>query len=244
MTRISVCIASYNGERFIEEQLQSILSQLGDNDEVIISDDSSTDGTIDIIKQLNNPKIRLLENQTFRSPTLNFENALQYAKGEYIFLSDQDDIWGTGKVQKVLDALQNADLVINNCNFINENGTILNNSYFHIYHSGPGVLKNFIKSTYLGNCMAFNRRILRKVLPFPKQVIAISKYSMFHDGWIGLMADIHYRVKFIPDVLSSFRRHGNNISPTEVSAKSPNSLSIKIWGRCLLLLAVINRSAR
>ncbi|GAB4036931.1 glycosyltransferase family 2 protein [Spirosoma jeollabukense] len=241
MTRISVCMATYNGERFIEQQLHSILIQLGVDDEVIISDDSSTDRTVDIIRQFKDPRIHIYENQSFRSPTLNFANALQYALGEYIFLSDQDDVWKADKVQVMLETLREVDLVINNCDFIDENGSVIYSSYFDVYHSGPGVLKNFIKSTYLGNCMAFDRRILKIVLPFPEQLNKLSKFSMFHDGWIGLVADLKFRIKFVPQVLSSFRRHGDNASPTGISAKSPNSLRTKLLGRWLLLIAVINR---
>lgn len=238
---ISVCMATFNGEPFIEQQLQSILCQLEDNDEVIISDDSSTDKTIEIIKQFDDSRIRLLENQRFKSPTFNFQNALIHASGDCIFLSDQDDVWLSGKVLKVIEALQEADLVINNCNFIDEHNNIIGESYFKVYNSGPGVLKNFTKSTYLGNCMAFNRKVLDTVLPFPEELKKLSKFSMFHDGWIGLIADLQFKVVFLPEILSSFRRHSNNVSPTDVNAKSPNSLYIKIWGRCLLLFALINR---
>ncbi|MDE5758415.1 MAG: glycosyltransferase, partial [Allobaculum sp.] len=90
---ISVCIATYNGERYIETQIRSILDQLNEDDEIIISDDSSTDRTLDIIRSLNDSRIKLFAGNKFHSRTFNFENALKQATGDFIFLSDQDDIW-------------------------------------------------------------------------------------------------------------------------------------------------------
>lgn len=241
MKRISVCLASYNGARFIEKQLSSILMQLGVNDEVIVSDDSSTDDTVAIVKKINDQRIFLIENQKYKSAVLNFENALKKAQGEYIFLSDQDDVWKPNKVQRMLEVLKEVDLVVSDCDFIDDNGNIIGNSCFEMYHSGPGVLKNFVKNSYLGNCMAFNRKVLIRVLPFPFQLQKASRLLLFHDVWIGLIANLCYKVMFIPDKLSSFRRHTGNASPTEMSAKSPNSLSIKLTSRWLLLGALINR---
>jgi glycosyltransferase involved in cell wall biosynthesis len=241
MKRVSVCLASYNGARFIEEQISSILTQLGGNDEIIVSDDSSTDETIEIIKKFKDSRIILIENQLFNSAVLNFENALKHAKGEYIFLSDQDDVWKPNKVQRMIEALNKVDLVISDCDFINGDGSIIGSSCFKVYNSGPGVLKNFIKNTYLGNCMAFNSKVLKRALPFPKQLQQASKFLLFHDVWIGLVANSFYKVLFIPDKLSSFRRHSGNASPTEMNARSPNSLSVKLQSRWLLLSALLNR---
>mgnify|MGYP003392825684 CR=1 FL=1 len=97
---ISVCIATYNGEKYIGEQIASILKQLNANDEVIISDDGSTDATLSIIKTFQDPRIRVILGPQKHSPTLNFENVLHHAQGDYIFLSDQDDVWKTNKVAK------------------------------------------------------------------------------------------------------------------------------------------------
>ena len=102
---ISVCIATYNGEKYIREQLDSILPQLGLDDEVIISDDSSTDNTLKIIEEYNDCRIKIFSNNKFYSPILNFENALKKAQGDFIFLSDQDDIWKSNKVEVVMKYL-------------------------------------------------------------------------------------------------------------------------------------------
>ena len=102
---ISVCMATYNGEKYIELQLRSILPQLSEDDEVIVSDDASTDQTLDVVRRLNDNRIKIVHHETDHGYTRNFENALKYAKGDYIFLSDQDDEWLPEKVQVTLQAL-------------------------------------------------------------------------------------------------------------------------------------------
>ena len=115
---ISVCIATHNGAHYIKEQIESILCQLGSTDEIIISDDGSTDKTIDILLAFKDKRIKIHHfKQLVKSKhshtyvCKNFENALKYAKGEYIFLADQDDWWMPDKVEKCLLALKNNILV-------------------------------------------------------------------------------------------------------------------------------------
>lgn len=241
MRRISVCMASYNGERFIYEQIKSVLDQLGPKDELIISDDASTDNTLLVIDTFVDNRIHVLKNPALQSATRNFENALTYATGEIIFLSDQDDIWFPGKVRTMLPYLTDYDLVVSNCEFIDENGHLLGGSFFEHFHSGPGLLKNFMKNTFLGNCMAFRRSLLDRALPFPKELHEASQYLIYQDVWLGLLANALFRVSFIPEKLSGFRRHKNNASPTEMKAKSPQAVSNKLRGRTLLTLALLKR---
>lgn len=94
---ISVCIATYNGEKFIKQQLTSILEQLAPADEIIVSDDNSKDNTRNIIEELNDGRIKIIDGPGMSSPTKNFEQALKHAKGDYIFLADQDDVWKRAK---------------------------------------------------------------------------------------------------------------------------------------------------
>ena len=98
---ISVCMATHNGARYLQAQLESILSQLGSGDELIISDDSSTDATLEIIRSFDDTRIRLLTGNRFFSPIYNFENALNWVRGHIIVLSDQDDVWLDNKLETV-----------------------------------------------------------------------------------------------------------------------------------------------
>ena len=86
---ISVCLATYNGASTIHQQMSSILAQLSPEDEVIISDDGSTDSTLDVVRAFNSSIVRIVQGPGTGSPIDNFENALREARGEYIFLSDQ-----------------------------------------------------------------------------------------------------------------------------------------------------------
>lgn len=205
MHKISVCIATYNGEKYIQEQLDSILDQLGPADEVIISDDSSTDGTLSIVGSFNDKRIKIFANQTFRNPILNFENALKHAQGDIIFLSDQDDIWADQKVKKMVDAMTHADMVVCDCCFINDDNKVILDSYFALVKSRPGVLRNLRKNTYFGCCMAFKREILKKALPFPKDI-------PMHDIWLGFIGDLFYKPVFLNETLTNYRKHDNNVS--------------------------------
>jgi glycosyltransferase involved in cell wall biosynthesis len=216
---ISVCIATYNGEKYILDQLHSILPQLGPEDEVIISDDSSTDKTVELIKSLHDSRIKIFAHNHYRNPVYNFQHALRQAGGEIIFLSDQDDIWLTGKVEAVLKALQKADVVVTDCKIVDDNLNVLVESYFELRKSGKGLLKNLYSNKYLGCCMAFNRKILDKALPFPPKL-------PMHDIWLGFISELFYTSVFIKQPFILHRRHLANTS--SVSRKSETSLMEKI----------------
>jgi glycosyltransferase involved in cell wall biosynthesis len=232
---ISICIATYNGEKFIKEQLDSILCQIKDDDEIIISDDSSTDDTVSIIKSYDDDRIKLLENQTFYSPTFNFENALKVAQGDYIFLCDQDDVWVEDKIQKMIPYLEKYDLVVSDCKVVDEHLNIINESYFELIKSSPGFIKNFIRNGYLGCCMSFNKEILTYVLPFPKSIV-------MHDIWIGLWVELYGSTIFIDKQLILFRRHSQNT--TDSAGKSKNTFIVKIKYRIVLLIELIKRGGK
>ena len=146
--KISVCMATYNGEKYIKEQLESIISQLDENDEVIVSDDHSTDRTLDIVKDLKDSRIKIFLNKNKKGLTYNFENAIKQAKGNYIFLSDQDDVWLPNKIALSLKGLEDNDVVVTNCMITNNNLNIINNSYFKFNNSKKGFLKNGINSFF------------------------------------------------------------------------------------------------
>jgi len=118
-------MATHNGAQYLREQINSILPQLGAKDEIVISDDGSTDDTLSIIRSFNDNRIKIYNfKQQSKSEhlhqyiTRNFQNALRYAKGDYIFLSDQDDIWTEGKVDVCLDYLKDNTLIVHDMQFI------------------------------------------------------------------------------------------------------------------------------
>jgi glycosyltransferase involved in cell wall biosynthesis len=209
---ISVCIATYNGEKYIKEQLDSILCQLDKTDEVIISDDGSTDKTLEIIQSYQDPRIEILNNTERHDVISNFENALMKASGDYILLADQDDVWASDKVKTVIMALSTIDLIVSDCMVVDGNLKCVIPSFFQYNHSRRGFWKNLHHNTYLGCCMAFRKEILQVCLPFPRRI-------PMHDIWFGFVVELFYSSCFIPQKLVLYRRHGSNISPTSQTSQ-------------------------
>lgn len=218
---ISVCMTTYNGEKFVCQQLRSITAQLGTADEIIVSDDGSTDSTLAAIESMGDSRIKTIEGPRRRSPVWNFENALRHAKGDYIFLADQDDVWKPDKVSTMMEWLKRYDCVVSDAEIADESLRVIEKSYYSVHHTKPGRWYNlFVKNGYMGCCMAFTMRVLDTALPFPKGIA-------MHDLWIGNVAAFRFSVKFISNTLVTYRCHGGNASFT-ATGKSGFSLSEKL----------------
>lgn len=243
---ISVCMTSHNGEKYIKQQIDSILSQLSAEDELIISDDGSDDNTIDIIKGINDKRIRLLNFQhelsyshrylpAYYYASANFNNALIEARGDIIFIADQDDIWHSDKIKRCLKELETHDIVCHNFDVIDVDGNILETSHLPkgIYDDLGffGYLKHL---PFRGCCLAFNRKVYELSVPLPKSTFE-------HDCWIGMMSIAHnMKYTFIDEPLIGYRRHSINISELE----SPNGLLFKLQYRSRLLVKMALRILR
>lgn len=225
---ISVCIATYNGASYVRLQLESILSQLPENAEVVVADDGSTDGTLDVIHSFGDSRIRILPQSEHLGPTCNFERALQDAKGDVIFLADQDDIWTPGKVSQMLAALEKASLAVHDASFIDGGGLplVALGSMWSRRPYKSGVFRNWFKNTYTGCCMAFRRELLEKALPFPKDL-------PMHDQWLGLMAERYFSVVAVRDNLIQYRIHEKNATQL-VGGKSRGLVQRVKWRLALL----------
>lgn len=232
---ISVCIATYNGERFIKEQIETILLQLNDNDEIIISDDNSFDHTISIIEEFNDNRIKIFKDNKFHSPTKNFEYALSKATGDYIFLADQDDIWFPNRVERALQLLKKKDIDCVICNriIIDNNGKSNYKTVISEDFTNKPFIRVLVHNPYMGCCMAFTRKHLDLVLPFPNSL-------PMHDLWIGLLAHKLKSVAFISEPLIGYRRHGGNVT----TGKSPYSIFYRVYYRIRLLLQLYIRLHR
>lgn len=236
---ISVCIATYNGSPYIEEQIKSILVQLSEEDEVIVSDAGSSDNTLSVIESIGDSRIKILnyvgEKSNSRFPVFckmdnirgNFENALSYAKGDIIFLADQDDIWFPNKVEKMVNALNDAPLVVHDCEVFDGQETLIP-SFMDFFKPTIGKWRTFIKPVFMGCCMAFNKNVLIKSLPMPQLHVE-------HDTYIGLCAYKVGKVKILKEPLIRYRRHGMNAS--SCAEGSTNSVFIKFLRRWYMLLA-------
>lgn len=221
---ISVCIATYNGEKYILDQLATVLPQLGPADEVVISDDSSTDATLAKIRSLNDPRIKIYGDQRFRSPIFNFEHALKKASNDYLVMCDQDDLWADGKIAAIKEAFAKGyDMVVCDHSVIDDDKNVLIPSYFAAVPSKPGIIHNMKKNTYYGCCMAFHKKVLQKASPFPKDI-------PMHDIWLGFVADMFFKSVFIPYPYTMYRKHGNNVT-TATDVNSSSSLKQKLMNR-------------
>ncbi len=236
---ISVCMATYNGERFIKEQVVSILNQLSSNDELIISDDGSTDNTLAIIKTLNDNRIHLKQNIKSNNRkhsrhflvTKNFENALSYAKGDIIFLADQDDIWKTNKVETCLHYLKTYDILFTNYDIIDNEGKVSELQFLKENPIDISFYKMMKKMPFHGCCMCFKKEVLKQALPFPKKLL-------LHDNWIGILWAYQHpeKIKFIKESFVLYRQHTNN-----VSGVSRNSWMYKLLYRAEFLFDIYKR---
>jgi glycosyltransferase involved in cell wall biosynthesis len=231
---ISVCMAVFNGERYLEEQLRSILVQLANDDEVIIVDDCSLDGSVDLIRHTDDPRITLLQNETNSGPTASFERALFLAKGKYIFLSDQDDIWEPGKVAIMCGIFNSSNslVVVSDARVVDAHRKILAESLFRLRRSRPGFWRNLYKNGFVGCCMAFRCEAKSFLLPFPTAI------SM-HDEWIGLCSSVAGHVEFTGHKLIDYRRHTANATHLK-----HGSLASMLRKRLTLLLVVSGRLPR
>ena len=231
---ISVCVATYNGEKYIAQQLRSILSEIGDEDEVIVSDDGSRDATLPIIASLKDKRIKIYHNER-HGFKWNFQNAMNHAAGDVIFLSDQDDMWLKGKKDRCLKMLEEYDLVVHNSKLADENLKVYCESFFSFYHSGKGILKNALNNTYFGACMAFKRSIMEVALPLPET------NEIGHDIWLGLVAEMTGRVSFLAEPLIIYRRHEGAQTNLKQSLlhRSKRSFWVKVWSRVIVLKEVM-----
>jgi len=227
---ISVCMATYNGEKYIAEQVKSILLQLGDEDELVVSDDSSIDDTVKILESFNDKRIKIFNHnrKSVKVPFLlssktadnyyfaarNFENALVKAKGDYIFLSDQDDIWMPNKVETILPYLKEDKLVTSDAWVVDSNLEKIDKFSKYVVYKKGFLANIFKKGGAAHGCVcAFTREIKDFILPLPKNVLT-------HDFWIGLLAELKFKSTYIPEQLVLYRRHSSTVSHTEKSFNS------------------------
>ncbi len=231
---ISVAMATYNGERYISAQIDSILMQLSEQDELIISDDHSKDRTPEIIQSYieRDARVKLFPNHNQSGVLGNFENAIRQCTNELIFLCDQDDVWATNKVAVVKSHfIKDPDLlvVLSDLMVVDENLEVISNSLFNDLHSKKGIVRNLVKNCYIGCAMTFRADFRSKVLPFPNVPM--------HDMWIGILAECTGKVALIDDKLIYYRRHSENVTPLQ----SKSSVPAMIRWRVQMITALTKR---
>ncbi len=225
-------MATYNGEKFIKYQIESILSQLNSKDELIISDNFSDDLSLKIIEEFNDDRIKLVfcgKNEgKIKSINRNFQNALNHSSGDKILLSDQDDIWLPSKLNLFDEYLEKFNCVLSDCTIVDSELNIINESYFSIRPPSNSVLNVIYKNPFLGCCMGFNRTLIEDFNEIP------SSNYIGHDIWIGINSLFNNELGIIDKPLILYRKHETSASSS--GNKSSNSIFYKINYRIILII--------
>jgi len=202
---ISVLLAAHCGETYIAEQIASILPQLEDGDELLVSDDSPPGHVAvrEIVASFNDPRVCYVTGPRQGTTQANIEFLLGQANGDILVLSDQDDTWLPGKLDVARQALGSAKpaLLLHNAYITDEALHKTGQTLFQARNAKPGLLRNLLRNSYTGCCMAFTKELLPCILPFPKNI-------PMHDQYIGLCAQRHGHVQFWDEPLLLWRRHG------------------------------------
>lgn len=219
--QIDVLLATYNGEKYIKEQIDSILNQTYKNIRLIISDDCSKDTTTEILKEYEkkDDRIVLYIQEKNSGVVKNIEFLLQKVEAPYYMLADQDDYWLAEKVEKSLEKLkqEKADLVFGDLEVVDKN---LNTMYssFNDYMLLTRKIEKYIDSykvNYLYNCVTgctvlAKKETIKKIIPLPT-----NSKRLIHDHWIGLMVALDGKLAYMPEKYIKYRQHGNNEVGTE-----------------------------
>lgn len=229
--KISVIIAAYNGSKYITGQLNSILSQLRKEDEVIVSVDKSSDGTKSCVQEINDPRVKVVDGPS-SGINMNFTHALSHATGDAILFSDQDDVWLEGRIEIFLSKLKYYNFIFFDAEVINDYDELIDASYFGKHKTNETFLGALYKCRTLGCCIGFKRSSLGNRFKFHR-----SYEKLPYDYAITLFALAFYDCYFTKNVYHQYRRHDQNVS--RGGAKSTTSFFQKIGFRIQGLIFVI-----
>lgn len=228
---VSIALCTFNGERFLKEQLDSIINQSYSNLELIIVDDYSTDKTFEILEEYaeKHSFIKIFQNDQNIGYIKNFEKAISLCNGALIALSDQDDIWQSNKIEKQVNAIGDSLLIYHDSEFIDYQGNSLYKNMSDIMRlyrgDQPEVFLFF--NCISGHSVLLKRELLDFLLPFPN--------TYFHDWWMGYIAANHGKIDYLNDRLVHYRQHENtdtNLLKRDRKKRKKNTLNaIEIYNR-------------
>ncbi|WP_353828607.1 glycosyltransferase family 2 protein [Agromyces sp. SYSU T0242] len=221
--RVSVVIGTHNGARFVADQVRTVLAQTRPVDEIVVSDDASTDDTLRIVEDLvaahrangATVDLRIIRNDVALGVTANFEQALRAATGDLVALADQDDLWRPDRIARALEALAarpEVDLVASDADLVGPEGEALGADLFGTLGiddrlrrrvDGEAALEELLRRNLLtGATMLVRRRLVERAAPFPG--------SWVHDEWLAVVAAASGAIAVLPDRLIGYRQHGAN----------------------------------
>ncbi|ULQ51461.1 glycosyltransferase family 2 protein [Flavihumibacter fluvii] len=216
---ISVVMATYNGERFLAEQIDSILRQTYPTIEIIAIDDGSTDGTLTMLQEYASrfPQLTVVRNERNLGYVRNFEKGMLLAHGDLIALSDQDDIWLPEKLSTLYEHLGNHEIIYSNSELVDESGLSLHRKMSDIRNqiSYDDCLMYTVGAWAPGHAMLFRSSLVQRCLPFPTIVT--------HDFWLGFVAACKGAIKYLDIPLVKYRQHNANAIGANTQAKRAGS---------------------
>lgn len=207
---ISIAVCTYNGEKFLAEQLESILAQTYKNIEVVIVDDGSVDNTLEIINKyaVADDRIKVFRNKVNLGFNKNFEYALSLTSGALIAISDQDDIWELNKLERLKASIGDNWLIFSNSALIYPNGLVKEGKLLNKFEYGNRDFRSILLSNFVtGHTCLMQRHFLKKIRPFPN--------SGYYDWWMGFVALYHNKLTYLSEMLTQYRVHEASITQTE-----------------------------
>ena len=213
---ISIAMCSYNGEKYIKEQIDSILNQTYTDFELVITDDGSSDKTIDIIHEYQkiDSRIKLYENEENLGFVKNFEKAISLCSGDYIALADQDDFWKRNKLEVFSKEIGENVMIYSDAILMDENSKLIKGGKELIRPENNLVSGHNNKAFLLTNCVSgntimFKKELVEHILPIPEDI-------SFHDIWIAFIASSLGSITFTDKSMTYYRRYSDQITSTRV----------------------------
>ena len=211
---ISIALASYNGSKYIREQIDSILAQTYQDFELIVCDDCSTDDTWQVLQEYaeKDNRIKIFENETNIGFKKNFEKAISLCKGDYIALSDQDDVRTENHLEVLKKGMKDYSISCGNSiltDIENHSLGINLNQVDGLFYFEPGA-KFIYRSLLSGNCLQGANMLMPKI--FVKKCLPIPEKVLFHDAWFSACACLENGVNYTFEIINNYRQHGNNIT--------------------------------
>ncbi|MDY0830363.1 glycosyltransferase [Microbacterium sp. BG28] len=231
MTTVSVCMATYNGAAYVVHQLQSILAELRPDDEIVVVDDASIDETVQLVRSIDDDRIRVIAQQRNAGYVASFARALAEARGDVLMLSDQDDEWVPGRRALLVAALGDADVVASNLEMLGTGAPLtspLTGKPWVLMSSDSPIRRQLAifagVAPYYGCAMALRRSALTYLLPFPDGL------RESHDLWIATAANAQRRLAHVGSATVRRRVHESN-----ASTSSPRGVRAALRSRLLML---------
>ncbi len=200
---VSIALCTYNGEKYLAEQLNSLVNQTYRNLEIVVVDDCSKDGTIAILKEygLKHPNIKIYQNEYNLGYAKNFEKSILLCTGDFISLSDQDDVWDLEKIQLLVETIGTNDIIYHDSQFIDQEGNLMNlkiSDKMNMYE-GNSPIPLLFYNCVSGHAIMFKRYLIAKFVPFPN--------SFYHDWWMAFVSTSYGSLKYYDKTLVKYRQH-------------------------------------